>query len=238
MTSRTTPVGFFVIALIGLITVGCSASTVSVFQALLQPPGDAQASPAVAVAPQTSLVGGDLAVLWPHPDGYSMILPAGWSAVAIAPDSTSALVAAVSAVVPVGLGQRIAAVMVDPETQVSAIAADPSGAGTVAPIILVLSRPTDGQRVGIIKKQVGLELNALPGVMGPVTSHDVSLPNVKGFRFDYSIDDDDLGELKVYSYLFRFTQRSYLVNCIASADIADSAEPIFDAIVGSLRFGI
>ena len=45
----------------------------------------------------------------------------------------------------------------------------------------------------------------------------------EGVRFDYSIADPDLGELRVRSYLFRFGRRAYLVNFVASADLADDA---------------
>ena len=64
------------------------------------------------------------------------------------------------------------------------------------------------------------------------------LPTAKGVRFDYTIDDPDLGELRVRSYLFRFGQHAYLVNFVASEDVADEAEAIFDQIADSLRFGV
>ena len=60
---------------------------------------------------------------------------------------------------------------------------------------------------------------------------------VNGVRFVYTIDDDDLGELRVFSYLIRAGKTAYLVNFVASADVAAEAEIVFYAIANSLRFG-
>jgi hypothetical protein len=64
------------------------------------------------------------------------------------------------------------------------------------------------------------------------------LPTAKGVRFDFSVLDPDLGALQVRSYLFRFGGEAYLVCFIAAQDQFESAEPIFEVIAASLRFGV
>lgn len=237
MTSRTTPVGILVIALLGLIAVGCSAPTNAVFQALLDPAGTNASLPEGDAAVNDVVASGDVAMWWPHPDGYAMVLPAGWSGVAVAPDRTPELVTAVAESLP-GLGQRMAEVLDGGTARVSAIALDPAAAGDVAPVLLVLAEPTEGRRAHAIKTEVRDRINGLPGLSSPLSAHDVILATAKGVRFDYTVMDPDLGELRVFSYLFRFGRTAYLVNFVASAEVVDEAEPTFDAIVDSLRFGV
>ena len=126
MTSRTTPVGILVIALVSLIAVGCSAPTNAVFQALLDPDGTAASSPAAetAEADATPLV----SVFWTHPRGYSMVLPPGWSGVAVEREGTEAIIDTVSSAMP-ELAERMDGVLSRNKAQVSAIAADPRVGG-------------------------------------------------------------------------------------------------------------
>jgi len=237
MTSRTTPVGILVIALVGLITVGCSAPTTAVFQALLDPAGTVVSSPEAGPAVDDAATGSDAAMWWPHPDGYAMVLPAGWSGVAVERDGTDDLLDAVTATLP-GPGARMADVLAGSKTRVSALAVDTSATGDVPAALVVLAEPTDGRRAHAIKTDVRERIHELPGLTGPLSAHDVALPTAKGVRFDYTIDDADLGELRIFSYLFRFGRTAYLVNFVASADAAGEAESVFYAIADSLRFGV
>jgi len=236
MTSRTTPVGILVIALIGLITVGCSAPTNAVFQALLDPAGTAVPSPEAdsAVDPVPST---DTEAWWAHPDGYRMLLPAGWSGVAVGRNESDEILAAVSRVMP-ELGQRISDTLDGSKARVSAIAADPDADGAVSPVLLILAQPMDGRRPHAVKADVRERIGDLPGLSGPLSAHDVVLPTAKAMRFDYTIDDSDLGEMRILSYLFRVGRTAYLVSFAASPDVAADAEAVFDEIVYSLRFGL
>ncbi len=236
MTSRTTPVGILVIALAGFIAVGCSAPTAAVFQALLDPAATVVSAPEADPAADGA-ASSEVAMWWPHPDGYTMVLPAGWSGVALGGEQTSDLIEAVADTLP-ELAGRIDAVLDGSGTRVSAIAADPSGSGQIAPLLIVLAQPTNGQRAHVLKTGVRERIGALPGRTGPLSAQDVALPTAKGVRFDYTIVDADLGELRVRSILFRFGRQAYLVNFVASADVAVDAEAVFDAIADSLRFGV
>jgi hypothetical protein len=237
MMNRSTPVGILVLALAGLIAVGCSAPTSAVLQALLGPAGVPLSSPAIS-ADDPAAVGSGTATWWPHPEGYAMELPAGWSSMAVASDQTDELVATVATSLP-GLAGRIGGVIDGSKSRISAIAVGPAIAGESALALVVLAQPTEGRRAREVKTHVRDEIAVLPGLTSqPVSSHDVVLDTAEAVRFDYTIADPDLGELRVRSYLFRFGRQAYLVNFVASADEADEAEVIFDEIADSLRFGV
>ena len=235
MTSRITPVGILVVALAGLIAVGCSAPTDAVFQALLDPGVTAPSAPEVDPA-ESAAEGSDDSTWWQHPSGYEMVLPAGWAGVAVEPDATDDLIDAVDESDP-GLGERIDEVIGESDVQISAIAANGVIEGKVAPVLLVLAEPVAGRKNHVIKDDVHARLNDLPGLNGGLAPHDVRLPKAKGVRYDYTISDPALGEIRVRSYLFRWGKTVYLVNFVASADLADEAAPDFDSIQDSLQFG-
>ena len=235
MTSRTTPVGIFVIALAGLIAVGCSAPTSAVFQALLYPAGTVVPAPEVEPA-DGAAEGSEASTWWQHPSGYEMVLPAGWTGVAVEPEETEELIGAVDEA-DAGLGERIDEVIGEDDVHVSAIAANGVVEGHVAPVLLVLAEPVAGRKNHAIKDDVYERISNLPGLNGGLAPHDVRLPKAKGVRYDYTISDPTLGEIRVRSYLFRFGKTVYLVNFVASADLADEAAPDFDSIQDSLQFG-
>lgn len=237
MTSRTTPVGVVVLVLASLIVVGCSAQTSAVFEALVDP-ARAPASPAEgdtdgAVPPE----GGDEPVWWPHPDGYAMTLPAGWSGVAVSRPQADRLIDAVAATHD-GAAERIRVVLADTRSRVSAVAADTTAPQTLAPLLLVVAQPTEGRRAHGVKTRVQEQISELPGIQGVPARTDVRLPAGSGVKFEYLIIDADLGAIRVSSYLFRFGSQAYLVSFVAAAGEFDEAEPIFEAIAASLRFGV
>lgn len=235
MTSRITPVGILVVALAGLIVAGCSAPTDAVFQALLYPA--ATIAPAAEVEPvESAAESGDDSTWWQHPSGYEMVLPAGWAGMAVEPDATDDLIEAVDAS-NAGLGERIGEVIGESDVHVSAIAANGVVEGKVAPVLLVLAEPVAGRKNHVIRDDVYARLSDLPGLSGGLAPHDVLLPKAKGVRYDYTIADPALGEIRVRSYLFRWGKMVYLVSFVASADLADEAAPDFDSIQDSLQFG-
>jgi hypothetical protein len=237
MTSRTTPVGIVVVALAGLVVIGCSAPTTAVFQALLEPAGTAMSSPEADTA-DGAVLDSETSTWWQHPSGYEMVLPAGWSGVAVDPDETDELVRAVDAA-NVGLGDRIDEVIGGTDVRVSAIAVSTTRMvdGKVAPGLLVLAEPTAGRKPRIIKSDVLARISSLPGLSGAVTHLDVLLPRAEGVRYDYTISDPTLGDIRVRSYYFKYGHTVYLVNLVASSDLADAAESDFNEIQDSLQFG-
>ena len=235
MTSRTTPVGILVIALVGLIAVGCSAPTNAVFQALLDPAGTAASTPEADLA-DSAAEGSETSTWWQHPDGYEMVLPAGWSGVAVAASETDGLIDAIDAANP-GLGERMRDVLGESDVRVSAIAARETIEGKVPPSLLVLAEPKAGRKPYAIKEDVHQRISGLDGLSGVLAPHDVQLRKAEGVRYDYTISDSTLGEIRVRSYLIRFGETFYLVNFLASADLAGDAASDFDEIQDSLKFG-
>jgi hypothetical protein len=237
MTSRTTPVGILVVALASLIAGGCSESTSAVFEALLDPLG-APASPSEAVVEVADAVEGSAnPTWWPHPDGYAMVLPPGWSGFAVDDAQVSQLVDTLALAHP-DLAARIDEVLTATNSRVSAIAADPSVEAGLAPLLIVLAQPTEDRQAHAVKSLVKEQISSLPGLSGGPFRDDVMLPTAKGVRFDFSLDDPDLGALQVRSYLFRFGSDAYLVCFIAPEEGFEDAEPVFEAIAVSLRFGV
>ena len=165
-----------------------------------------------------------------------MVLPAGWSGMAMDPGQTDELISAVDEA-NAGLGERIDEVIGEDEVHVSAIAVNGIVEGKVAPILLVLAEPVAGRKNHAIKDDVYARLSSLPGLSGGLAPHDVRLPKAKGVRYDYTISDPALGEIRVRSYLFKWANSAYLVNFIVSADLINEAGSDFDSIQNSLQFG-
>jgi hypothetical protein len=237
MTSRTTPVGVLVLAAASLAAVGCSPQTSAAFEALLQP-ALVPPSPVAALAPPT--VSPDAVpteLWWPLPEGYAMVLPGDWTGAAVDEVGATQLMAALAASDPL-LAERIETVLGATNTRVSAVAVGTMPLGSVGPMLLVLVQPTEDRGAHAVKTLVKDQISMLPGLTAPPVRIDVTLPAVKGVRFDFSIEDPDLGPLQVRSYLFRFASEAYLVTFVASTATFAEAEPIFDAIAASLRFGV
>jgi hypothetical protein len=238
MTFRTTPFGVVVLVFASLFAVGCTAETAAVFESLIDP-ARAPASPSdTGPASDGTQTGAASPAWWPHPDGYAMTLPAGWTGVIVNRAQSGRLTDAVDVTLP-GVAERIEAVLGTTKSRVTAVAVDVSGEGAVSPLLIVVAQPTDGKRAHGVKTRVLEQISNLPGIQGIPGRHDVRLPAGSGVRFEYSIVDPDLGTLRVYSYLFRFGSQAYLVNFVASQDAFDSdAEQLFESIAESLRFGV
>lgn len=236
MTSWTTPVGVVVLALAGAIAVGCTAQTSAVFEALLDPAA-VPASPSEAEV--ESVDDGDVGspTWWPHPDGYALQLPPGWSGVSLSPAQTDQLLDAVGADLP-ALVQRVNSVLDATRSEVSMIAADTSAEVELPPVVLVMSQPTDGRKARFIKARTHDQIATLPGLRGGIIKGDERLPNDIAVRYDYVVDDADLGPIRIRSYLFRFGRQAYLVNFVVSEGAFEESEGTFDDIVASIRFGV
>jgi hypothetical protein len=224
-----------VVALAGLSAFGCSAQTSAVFQSMVAPvvaPADADplATPGLVEAlPE--------AAWWPHPDGYAMVLPAGWSGVAVDDSRAGQLIEAVLATDP-ELAARIGAVLDSTDARISAIAAHPGAADGVGPLVIVLAQPTQDRGAHAVKTLVKEQIAGLPGLADGPFRDDVSLPSANGVQFEFTIADPALGLLQVRALLFRFGSDAYLVSFVAPEAEFEAAEAIFEAIAASLRFGV
>ena len=125
----------------------------------------------------------------------------------------------------------------DSDARISAIATNGIVEGKVPPALLVLAEPKAGRKPSAIKEDVYQRISSLPGLSGAVAPHDVRLPKAESVRYDYTLVDETLGVIHVRSFLIRFGRTVYLVNFVASADLASGAAADFDEIQNSLRFG-
>jgi hypothetical protein len=166
-----------------------------------------------------------------------MDLPAGWNGLAVADGAERELLDLVADDSP-GLAARIGDVLDATDSRISAVAADPDGGSSLAPMLVVISQPTRERPAHAVKSLVKQQISDLPGLTAGPFRSDVLLPNAKGVRYEFSIDDPDIGEVMVRAYLFRFGSDAYLVTFVATADGFEDAEAMFEAIAQSLRFGV
>jgi hypothetical protein len=236
MTSRTSPVSGVVLVLGSLLAVGCTTQTSALFEAALDSVGSTGSVSAMvdAAGDPTTGVG---EVWWPNPDGYAMALPSGWTAVNVDGSTSATLIAIVGDELP-GLGGRIDDVLATTGSSLSMVAVGTSTQADVPPCVIVLAQSTQGHRARQVKTLVAEQIAALPGIEGLPTRTDETLPDAEAVRFDYVVNDPDLGALRVRSYLFRFGGQAYLVNFAAPTAAFGGLEPVIADIVESLRFGI
>lgn len=233
MTNRTSPVGVVALLLASLLAVGCDAQTSAVFQTLIHPAGTVEA----IVDGSTATPDVASETWWPHPHGYAMALPAGWSGVVLDPVRTDQLIDALALVQP-DLASRVRLVIEASGAEVSSIAVDTSAGVPTPPFAIVLIQPTDGARARVVKSRVADAIAALPGIQGEPVRRDERLSDAQSVRFDYAIDDPDLGLLQLRSHLVRFGGQAYLVSFVAQAGSFEAAGLDFEAIAESIRFGI
>jgi hypothetical protein len=104
--------------------------------------------------------------------------------------------------------------------------------------MIVVARETGGIRPRQLKTLVAEELASLPGLRGTPMRTDERRNDAGSVRFDYAIDDPDLGALRIRSSLYRYGGQAYIVSFVAPESELDAARSDFDAIAASLRFGI
>ena len=222
------------IVLSGLIVTGCGAETNAVLRTLLDPPpvASGEASPG---EPGSTL--SDAPTWWAHPHGYAMSLPPGWVAIDLDASSTEQLLSALGTSFP-GVEQRVRDVLSATGAQGSMLAVDLGADPDAPPVMIVVARETGGIRPRQLKTLVEEELASLPGLRGIPMRTDERRNDAGSLRFDYAIDDPDLGALHIRSSLYRYGGQAYIVSFVAPESELDEARSDFDAIAASLRFGI
>jgi hypothetical protein len=232
--TRRTLLSVASLLLSGLILTGCSAESSAVFQALLDPP-PAASGEGSSGEPGSTL--SSVSTWWAHPHGYAMSLPPGWVAIDLDASSTEQLLSALGTTFP-GVAQRIRDVLSATGAQGSMLAVDLGADPDAPPVMIVVARDTGGIRPRQLKALVEEELSRLPGLRGTPMRTDERRNDAGSLRFDYAIDDPDLGALRVRSSLYRYGGQAYIVSFVAPESELDEARPDFEAIVASLRFGI
>jgi hypothetical protein len=220
--------GGLLLALVTLSAVGCSGQAGAALQAVLDAaPSASQASEGESGSP----------TWWAHPHGYSMTVPDGWAAVDLEASSTEQLLAALGDQHP-DATERIRAVLATTGARASAIAVDLGAGRDIPPLMIIVAQDASGIRPRQLKVQVEAQIASLPGLRSDPLRTDERRNGAGSVRFDYTLDDPDLGALRVSSSLFRYGGQAYVVSFVAPESAFDAARPDFELIASSLRFGI
>jgi hypothetical protein len=230
--TRSSQFGVLVLAIAALLTAGCSGQTGAVFQALLDPPPAAsgEGSSDGATASETP-------TWWAHPHGYAMSLPTGWVALDLEVSSTERLLSVLEDIHP-GATERVREVLATTGARGSMLAVDLGSDRDVPPLMLVLAEDAAGIRPRQLKVLIADQVAALPGLRGLPVRTDERRNAAASVRFDYTIDDPELGALRIRSSLYRYGGQAYVVSFIAPESDFDAARSDFETIAASLRFGI
>ena len=229
--TRRSQFGLVFLVLAGLLTAGCSGQTGAVFQALLDPP------PAASGEGSSDATASGTPTWWAHPHGYAMTLPAGWVALDLEASSTERLLSVLDDVHP-GAAERAREVLATTGARGSMLAVDLGSDRDLPPLMLILAEDAAGIRPRQLKVLVADQVAGLPGLRGLPVRTDERRNDAGSVRFDYTIDDPDLGPVRVRSSLYRYGGQAYVVSFIAPESAFDSARSDFETIASSLRFGI
>jgi hypothetical protein len=230
--TRSSHVGVVILVLAALLTVGCSGQTGAVFQALLDPLPAASGEGSSGDAPAS-----DSPTWWAHPHGYAMSLPVGWVALDLEATSTERLLSVLEDVHP-DAAERAREVLAATGARGSMLAVDLGSDHDLPPLMLVLAEDAAGIRPRQLKVLVADQVASLPGLRGLPVRTDERRNDAGSVRFDYTIDDPDLGAIRVRSSLYRYGGQAYVVSFIAPESAFDAARSDFETIAASLRFGI
>jgi hypothetical protein len=228
--TRRSHVGVALLVLSSLLTVGCSAQTGAIFQALIE-------SSSTTSDGSSSAQPSGSPTWWAHPHGYAMSLPAGWVGLDLESSAADELLSALDDAFP-GAAERVRAVLALTGARASMIAVDLDDDREIPAMMVVLAEDATGIRPRQLKVLIGDQVANLPGLRGTPVRTDERRNEAASVRFDYVIDDPDLGSLRVRSSLYRYGGQAYLVSFMAPESAFDAARTDFDLIAASVRFGI
>jgi len=193
---------------------------------------DASLAPSDSGSPLGAL--GDVA----SPDGYSLSIPSGWVASDLSTTDGLALADALALVEP-DLGALGRTALSDPRApRLSLVAVDAvaAAAGTLAPAVIVATMRTRGMDKAAARTMVETLLAQAPLATDVIHSVE-GLPAGTAHRYDATITGT-IGDLQLEIRVFRVGGDSFVVAAVAPADQFAAAQPTFDAIIESLRFGV
>jgi hypothetical protein len=118
------------------------------------------------------------------------------------------------------------------------LAVDIGSGRDMPPVMIVVAREAGDTKPRQLKALVADALADLPGLRGTPMRTDERRNETGSVRFDYAIDDPDLGALRIRSSLYRYGGQAYIVSFVAPEAALEAARSDFEAIAASLRFGI
>ena len=170
-------------------------------------------------------------------DGYSLSIPGGWGALDLSGEDAFALADAVALVDP-RLGELARTGLERSDARLSLVAADlvAAAAGGYSPGVLVTTMRTRGMEKGAARNLVEDLLAEAPLAADPIHSVE-GLPAGDAHRYDAIVLGDTV-DLQLRIHVFRVGGDSFVVAAVAPDDQFEGAQPVFDRIVKSLRFGV
>lgn len=172
-------------------------------------------------------------------DGYSLAVPSGWSATDLSGEDGLALTDLLSTIEPtLGMVAR-QGLEADGSPHLSLAAVDQAAdlEGTYGPAVLIASMRTRGMEKGAARNLVEslLEQTTLATDVG----HSVqSLPAGNAHRYEALVVADSGVTVQLQVTIFRVGGDAFVVAAVAPEDRFAAAQPSFDAIIRSLRFGV
>jgi hypothetical protein len=215
--------------------VGCSALGLPGLGApplpAVDPSGDVVASPGILESPVPVPTPMDLA----SADGYSLTLPAGWLSADLAATDALSLADLLAATDPT-LGALARAGLEMSEARLSLVAVDPLAVAGWGPGVVIATMRTRGMPRDAARSMVEEILAGAP-LVSEVVHSVVTLPGGDAHRYDALLQGDTV-VVALQAYVFRVGGDSFVVGTLAPQESVAGAQPAFDAIVKSLRFGV
>lgn len=197
------------------------------------PPAIAAASPLLASMPIPDPTPMDFA----SSDGYSVTLPAGWSASSIGRAEQSVLLNLVGGPNP-DLADLVRDVLGRTGAEVSMVGGDIRSLadGGVPPNVSVLIAPAGSSTLDSVAGQTEAVIARLKGVTGPVDMNRMPLPAIDSIRFDFLVERSaGATPIRVQTYVVTHGSRTYLISCATSPDRFPAVQASFDAFVRSFH---
>ncbi len=172
-------------------------------------------------------------------DGYSVTLPAGWSASSIGRAEQGVLLDLVGGPNP-DLADLVRDVLGRTGAEVSMVGGDirSLAEGGVPPNVSVLIAPAGGSTLDLVAGQTGAVIARLKGVTGPVDRNVVPLPATESIRFDFMVERSaGATPIRVQTYVVTHGSRMYLISCATSPDRFPAVQASFDAFARSFQLG-
>jgi len=175
-------------------------------------------------------------------DGYAITLPVGWLALPVEDADVDALLDLLGSQQP-AVADLVRDYLELTNARISMVALEGGlgGTGSALPAnVNVLIQPSLGLSLSFVSSLVGSVIEELPGVTGPVTTENVSLPAGEAARLRFQVQVDTEGvtvpATALESYILIRGSEAYVITFVSAADQVGDDQPVFEEIIGSLCF--
>lgn len=172
-------------------------------------------------------------------DGYSLSIPSTWIATDLSSEDGLALTDLLAAVEPALGSVARQGLESDGSPRLSLAAVDPTAEsdGTYGPGVLVATMRTRGMEKTAARNLVETLLGET--TLAADVAHSVDgLPAGNAHRYDALVVTDSGVTVQLQVHVFRVGGDSFVVAAVAPEDRFAAAQPTFEAIIRSLRFGV